>query len=167
MHLSLSHNAPFCNRNLLMCAHFCHKWCIVGYSPDELWDLWDGSLAGTCYMESVKSVTSMITRAYVTSCMATFYISFIRVVHSMGSRDATWRHSAQSSLVPVIACNMVGTKPWSTPRAWWRHQMEIFSALLAICAGNSPVPGEFPAQRPVTRSFDVFFDLCLNKRLRK
>ena len=43
--------------------------------------------------------------------------------------------------------------------AWWRHQMETFSALLAICAGNSPVPGEFPAQRPVTRSFDVFFDL--------
>ena len=42
--------------------------------------------------------------------------------------------------------------------------METFSALLAICAGNSPVPGEFPAQRPVTRSFDVFFDLRLNKR---
>ena len=50
---------------------------------------------------------------------------------------------------------------------WWRHQMEIFSALLAICAGNSPVSGEFPAQRPATRSFDVFFDLCLNKRLSK
>ena len=43
--------------------------------------------------------------------------------------------------------------------------METFSALLDICAGNSPVPGEFPAQRPVTRSFDVFFDLRLNKRL--
>ena len=42
-----------------------------------------------------------------------------------------------------------------------------FSALLAICAGNSPVPGEFPAQRPVTRSFDVFFDLRLRKRLSK
>ena len=40
--------------------------------------------------------------------------------------------------------------------------METFSALLAICAGNSPVPGEFPTQRPVTRSFDVFFDLRLN-----
>ena len=50
---------------------------------------------------------------------------------------------------------------------WWRHQMETFSALLALCAGNSPVPGEFPAQRPVTRSFDVFFDLRLNKRLSK
>ena len=31
-------------------------------------------------------------------------------------------------------------------RTWWRHQMETFSALLVICAGNSPVPGEFPAQ---------------------
>ena len=42
-----------------------------------------------------------------------------------------------------------------------------FSALLAICAGNSPVTGEFPTQRPVTRSFDVFLDLRLNKRLSK
>ena len=40
--------------------------------------------------------------------------------------------------------------------------METFSALLALCAGNSPVTGEFPAQRSVTRSFDVFFDLSLN-----
>ena len=46
--------------------------------------------------------------------------------------------------------------------SWWRHQMETFSALLAICAGNSPVTGGFPAQRPVRRSFDVFFDLHLN-----
>ena len=34
--------------------------------------------------------------------------------------------------------------------------METFSVLLAICAGNSPVTGEFPAQRPVTRGFDFF-----------
>ena len=45
--------------------------------------------------------------------------------------------------------------------------METFSALLAISAGNSPVPGEFPAQRPVRQSFDVFFDLRPNKRLSK
>ena len=50
---------------------------------------------------------------------------------------------------------------------WWRHQMETFSASLAICAGNSSVHGEFPAQRPVTRSFDVFFDVSPNKRLSK
>ena len=41
--------------------------------------------------------------------------------------------------------------------SWWRHQMEIFSALLALCAGN----------RPVTRNFDIFFDLRLNKQLSK
>ena len=46
-----------------------------------------------------------------------------------------------------------------------RHQMETFSALLALCAGKSPVAGKFPAQRPVTRSFEVFFDLRLNKPL--
>ena len=44
---------------------------------------------------------------------------------------------------------------------WWRHQIETFSALLALCVGNSPVTGEFPSQRPVTQSFDVFFDLRL------
>ena len=51
--------------------------------------------------------------------------------------------------------------------AWWRHQMETFPATLAFCAGNSPVTDEFPAQRSVTRSFDVFSDLHLNKRLSK
>ena len=52
-------------------------------------------------------------------------------------------------------------------KSWWCHQMETFSALLALCAENSPVSGEFPAQRPVTRGFHVFFDLHLNKRLNK
>ena len=48
---------------------------------------------------------------------------------------------------------------------WWRHQMKAFSALLTLCEGNPPITCGFPSQRPVTRSFDVFFDLCLNKRL--
>ena len=51
--------------------------------------------------------------------------------------------------------------------AWWRHQMEIFSALLPFCVGNSPVTGEFPSQKPVTRSYDIFFDLRLNQQLSK
>ena len=38
---------------------------------------------------------------------------------------------------------------------------------MVLCEGNSPVTGGFPWQRPVTRSFDVFFILCLNKRLIK
>ena len=45
--------------------------------------------------------------------------------------------------------------------------METFSMLLALGVGNSPVTGEFPAQKPVMWSFDAFFDLCLNKQLSK
>ena len=41
------------------------------------------------------------------------------------------------------------------------------SALLALCAGNSLVNGEFPSQRPVMWSFDVFFDLHQDKWLSK
>ena len=95
---------------------------------------------------------------------------------------------ARPSLVQIMACRLFGSKPSTEPvnvyshwnqiyetilckmeailsrsyfvcGLWWRHQMETFSALLAICAGNSPVPDEFPTQRPVTRSFDVFLDL--------
>ena len=54
-----------------------------------------------------------------------------------------------------------------TKFSWRRYQMETFSTLLALCVGNSPVTGEFPAQRLVTWNFDVFFDLCLNKRFCK
>ena len=53
------------------------------------------------------------------------------------------------------------------PPPWWCHQMDTSSALVAICVGNSQVTGEFSAQRPVTRSFDVFRDLHLNERLSK
>ena len=63
--------------------------------------------------------------------------------------------------------NIPSTAPEGGFVAWWRHQMETFSALQDICRGNSPVTGEFPAWRPVTRSFTVFFYLRLNKRLSK
>ena len=42
------------------------------------------------------------------------------------------------------------------------HQMKIFSALLTICAWNSPATDEFPVQRSVTRSYDVFFHLRID-----
>ena len=41
--------------------------------------------------------------------------------------------------------------------------METFSASLALCEGNSSVPGEFPSQRPATRSFDDFFDQTVER----
>ena len=42
----------------------------------------------------------------------------------------------------------------------WKHFPRF-----RLCAGNSPVSGEFPAQRPVTQSFDIFFHLRMNLRL--
>ena len=71
-------------------------------------------------------------------------------------------------VVKIYSCiHTVIFVSWHHSGTLWRHQMETFSALLALCAGNSPVTGEFPSQRPVTRSFEVFFDLRLNKRMSK
>ena len=59
---------------------------------------------------------------------------------------------------------------WNSLHLGWTMMApsnETFSALLAICEGKSPFTGEFPAQRPVTRSFDIFFDLPLDQRLSK
>ena len=39
-------------------------------------------------------------------------------------------------------------------KSWWRHQMEAFSALLALCVGNSPATGEFPY---LTKASDAGF----------
>ena len=77
-----------------------------------------------------------------------------------------WCHFQPSGAWPSIPDGHWQARMY-IPHSWWRHPMEIFSALLTLCVGNSPVTGEFPAQRPVTRSFDVFFDLHLNKRLSK
>ena len=67
-------------------------------------------------------------------------------------------------------CNFLSCLVVSMPcfvDKWWRRQMETFSASLALCEGNAPVTGKFPSQRPVTRSFDVFFDLRLKKGVKE
>ena len=74
-----------------------------------------------------------------------------------------------TSLVEIMAWRRTGDMPSSQPMVAsfthddvikWKH----FPHYCAICGGNSPIPGEFPTQRPVTWSFDVFFDLRPNKR---
>ena len=66
-------------------------------------------------------------------------------------RDRDSLADGQHFRAAVFSLLLAWIRRWTNGRvAWWRHQMEAFSALLAICAGNSSVPGEFPAQRPVT-----------------
>ena len=47
---------------------------------------------------------------------------------------------------------------------WWRHQMETFSALLAICAGNSPVPGE-AGEAGDLRLYRIHYDVTIMQKL--
>ena len=42
---------------------------------------------------------------------------------------------------------------------WWRYHIDAFSALLALCVGNSPVTGEFPSQKASNA------DLCVSLML--
>ena len=89
-----------------------------------------------------------------------FVIQLIQIRHQI-------RVSKKDVLISSWRVTVFARNCSSHALSWWRNQTETFSALLGLCAGNSPVTGEFPSQRPVTRSFDVFFDLCLNKRLSK
>ena len=98
----------------------------------------------------------MIEGGWLTRCgLVTPYVSRHLGQHLFRSWHVAWMTRSPCF---KLCCYIV---------TWWRHQMETFSALLALCAGNSPVPGEFPSQRPVTRSFHVYFDLRPNKRLSK
>ena len=65
----------------------------------------------------------------------------------------------------VVAVLLISHDSYDLGTPWWRHQMKIFTVLLALCSGNSQVTGEFPSQRPVTQSFDVSLICALNKRL--
>ena len=81
---------------------------------------------------------------------------------SMGIFWVIWSF-AQTSMYQT---HIASTSYWFTFAMMTSSNGNI-SVLLAVCAGNSPVTGEFPSQRPVTRSFDVILDLHPNKRLSK
>ena len=57
--------------------------------------------------------------------------------------DSKWHNKDTRFLANNDSANIVRVNS-----SWWRHQMEKCSALLAICARNPPVTGEFPSQRP-------------------
>ena len=112
-------------------------------------------------------------KAHIYQHHSTYNGQFISIIgQEAGSRERFYVQSATDGISPdfllqtiLLICHINGQLGWDKCLiqalkldvvSWWRHPMEIFSALLAICEGNSPVTGEFPAQRPVTRSLDVF-----------
>ena len=93
--------------------------------------------------------------------LATHFFIILPLLYFIFTRKNPFKFMAQMSPALFLAVST------ASRYAWWRHPMEAFSALLALCAGNSPVAGEFPLQWPVTRRFDVFVGLRLNKKLSK
>ena len=147
------------------------KWCIVGYRSDALWDVWDRNVIGLLVKRSA---------AFVWKSRSNLLRGVRLIAHFINiGPSVLFDHAARlyKTFQPRIGWvffneNLIRQLVQGLPQrgdinvvsTWWRHQMKTFSALLALWAGYSPVTGELPSQRPVTRSFDIFFDLCLNKR---
>ena len=93
----------------------------------------------------------------VDACMA--------IIEKPLPHGAVVRACAGGPVVVKIEASPIETLTWKHIDV--RHQRETFPALLVHCEGNPPVTGGLPQQRPVTQSFDVFFNLRLNKWLNK
>ena len=86
--------------------------------------------------------------------------------------ETSWNVNAFSITDPLLWESIGLQRILTRSQLWWGLCMmtssngSIFRVTGPLC-GEFTGPGEFPTQRPVTRSFDVFFDLRLNKRLSK
>ena len=85
------------------------------------------------------------------------------ITYNMGICGQKWPNHVAPEYNSKLSVTFLGLGMF----IWWRHQMETFSALLALCVGNSSTTGEFPTQRQEARSFDVFFHQRLNRPLSK
>ena len=77
----------------------------------------------------------------------------VRCLNVMTSSSCIGLHEWQGSIQQKIITPLLHA-------TWWRHQMESFSALLAICAGNSPVPVNSP-HKGQWRGALMFTLICL------
>ena len=134
----------------------------TGSCPND--DIWTTSAAGS--NENVHNITKFPFQWCCNLPFTSVFIELPRLINGateMCNFGWKWRLNRYA----LFTLYSSEKPPFPSQWPWWRHPIETFSALLAICAGNSPVTGEFPAQRAVTQSFDVFFQLHLNKWLSK
>ena len=104
---------------------------------------------------------TMIPRLMSTEGLFTAWLAApLVIVWNWLGRDDPLPNKQQSERIPGLRSCAVH----SSAIPWWRHQTEAFSSLLALCAGNSPATGEFPAQRASNADFDVGPHKLLNKQ---
>ena len=98
-----------------------------------------------------------------------WYLLCVLILPGDTSQESPWFYQYQFCIFThsgLVRSN--GTKDTMPNPVRWRYQMETFSVLPILCEGNQPAGTDgFPSQSPVTQSFGVFYDLCLNKRLSK
>ena len=89
------------------------------------------------------------------------FILFIKTHFYGGALTSHYmdKHSSPTSIFPVFMMTSSNGNMF--------HVTGFCAGNSPATAGNSPVTGEFSSHRPVTRSFDVFFDLRLNRQLSK
>ena len=129
------------------------------------------SYAGRCVIPSAGTgLITMIAKLLLFSTFFGYWSFWITFVHQITFKNGR-RNPTKSGDI------------WTVDRiCFWSRTFlylpRISITMMTSSNGNSfrvtgPLcgeftgPGEFPTQRPVTRSFDVLFDLCLNKRLSK
>ena len=135
----------FLTTDILTSTHFIKPWVV---SMFKMFNHLKGSTQKGIYLTSLFRGNRCISQHLPRAIAVKYY-----KCATLGTEVGRCCHRLISVHVLPISC--------------WCHQTETFSALLSLCARNSPVSGEFPAQRAVTRSFNVFYDLRLNKWLSK
>ena len=148
---------------------------IVGYQDTKRWLNPPDSKVHGAYMGPTqgpgrlhvgpmnRAIRFNIIHTYEDLCARSMYQGHVQVI--------TFHHIGGVITCPCIWCHLLAPKSsyqliWNRNNVMTSSNGNIFRVIGHLC-GNSPVTGEFPAQRPVTRSFGVFFDLCLNERFSK
>ena len=103
-----------------------------------------------------REITSHCFRGYNYLSMPKSRCYFSQSILVIEAPDNMWHVENQRTVYPIKICILMMTS----------SNGNIFRVTGPLC-GEFTGPGEFPTQRPVTRSFDVFFDLRPNKRLSK
>ena len=135
--------------------------------PEPIWWLayWRiYTLLGLNKLSTRVSAAGMLTNNYMSICLRKFQVDIgvLTCPIALKSDRRRWLYALLlNEYRPRASINKAvrHRDSWSLD-TWWRHQMEALSALLAICAGNSPVTGEFPTHEGRWRGALMFFLIC-------
>ena len=117
-------------------------------------------------LENLYQFTLILTCIFLLNHAAGQSETFFRVYCASSSRrwlyhriQIPWNNNMWNSIrisLHIDQWSFIHITNRSQISTWWRHQMETFSALLALCEGDSPVIGEFPHRWiPLTKANDA------------